>query len=825
MRKFFLAVSCVLLLSAVCFAEEPFYLPDYFAQSNYLSTTPGVAGDASGAFFNPAVWAMLKGPEVQIFWNDLDRKPLETKNWTLLTGVKGLGFGMQQWTYGELQPGGDFKERSLYDYNIALACGDAENSFGLGYSWSKGYVSEDFLRDNTLSMGFLSRPMRYLSVGMAGHYALREENLRGIVDVGVRPLGTPFLTIFGDAYMNDYQTVEEVEWAAGLAVQPLPGISLIGKFFHGGVYTVGISFSPGGSQVSATPRYDNNGKLNYTTYGIKLRMPPYPGMLTDVVAKDKFYLKMKLQGRLKYQRYKLFDDDGHTLTEVLEALENAKKDPKVAGVAINLTEDFYGSWELIWEVREKMKEVQAEGKKVVVYLERGDQRLYYLASAADEIMVDPNCLVMMQGFNLGRTYYRNMLNKMGLGIDAWQFFKYKTAAEGFSRTDMSEGDREQIGALIEGWYGTMRADICASRGISEGDFDHIVNEVPLLTADSLLTFNLADTVGVWDEMEDWIKVLEGGKKKRMQGAGVLAKAQPVGDEWGKPPEIAVIYALGVCDMNSGINARKLRKVIKKAREDDDIKAVVFRADSPGGDILPSDIVAEELKKTAEEKPVIVSQGWVAGSGGYWISMYGDKIVASPWTITGSIGVIGLWLYNDGLGDKLGLTYDNVQIGKHADLGRGISLPLIGAVIPERNVTEEERAYIETMIKKWYQDFLNKVAEGRNMTVDEVHEVAQGRIWTGTDGKEIGLVDELGGLETAIKLARQAAGIEPDKEVKIVEMPEKGWLNPNMFQPKLFGMEEPVFDINLDDPELMYLRMILNSKGQPMLLMPPEYYLE
>ena len=822
MRKFYLTVSCVLLLSAVCLAEEPFYLPDYLAQSDYLSTTPGVAGDASGAFFNPAVWAMLKGPELQIFWNDLDREPWETKNWTLLTGVKGLGFGMQQWTFGELQAGGDYKERSLYDYNIALACGDAENSFGVGYSWSKGYVSEGFPRDNILSMGFLSRPMKHLSVGMAGHYALREEDLRGIVDVGLRPLGTPFLTIFGDAYMNDYQTIERIEWAAGLAVQPLPGISFHSKFFHGGAFTAGISISGGGSQASITPHYDNGNNLTYTTYGIKLRVPPYPDMLTDVVAKDKFYLKMKLRGRLKYQRYKLFDESGHTLTEVLEALENAKNDPRIAGVAINLTEDFYGSWEMIWEVREKMKEVQAAGKKVVVYMERGGQQLYYLASVADEIMVDPNCLVMMQGFNLGRTYYRNMLDKLGLGIDAFQFFKYKTAAEGLSRTDMSEGDKEQIGALIEGWYGTMRADICASRGISEGDFDHIVNEVPLLLADSLLAFNLADTVGIWDEMSDWIKELEGGKKKRMQGACLLAKAQPVGDEWGEPPEIAVIYALGVCDMNSGINARKLRKVIKKAREDDDIKAIVFRADSPGGDILPSDIVAEELRKTAEEKPVIVSQGWVAGSGGYWISMYGDKIVASPWTITGSIGVIGVWLYDDGFGDKLGLTYDNVQIGKHADLGRGIRLPLIGAVIPERNVTDEERAYIKKVIINWYQDFISKVAEGRNMTVDEVHEVAQGRVWTGADGKEVGLIDELGGLETAIILAREAAGIEPDQEVKIVEMPDKGWINPDIFQPKLLGIDEPLLDI--DHPELMYIRMILNSNGKPMLLMPPDYYL-
>ena len=281
-------------------------------------------------------------------------------------------------------------------------------------------------------------------------------------------------------------------------------------------------------------------------------------------------------------------------------------------------------------------------------------------------------------------------------------------------------------------------------------------------------------------------------------------------------------------MNSGITARKLKGVIESARNDESIKAIVFRVDSPGGDILASDIVAEELKKAAEDKPVIVSQGWVAGSGGYWISMYGDKIVASPWTITGSIGVIGLWIYNDGLGDKIGMSYDNVQVGEHADLGYGFRLPLIGVMIPERQLDTEERAYIEQMIRNWYQDFVSKVAEGRNMSEEAVHEIAQGRVWTGVTGKEIGLVDELGGLEKAIEMAREAAGIKPGAEVEIVELPEKGLLSPRLFQAKIFGTQEYPLgipaDIDMDDPCFMYMRMFLQHNGQPLLMMPPEYYL-
>ena len=272
-------------------------------------------------------------------------------------------------------------------------------------------------------------------------------------------------------------------------------------------------------------------------------------------------------------------------------------------------------------------------------------------------------------------------------------------------------------------------------------------------------------------------------------------------------------------MNSGINARRLRHVIKNARENDRIKAVVLRVDSPGGDILPSDIVAEELRKTAEEKPVIISQGWVAASGGYWISMYADKIVASPWTITGSIGVIGLMVYDDSLGTKLGLTYDNTQIGDHADLFAGFSLPLIGT-IPNRNLTEFERGFMEKEIKLSYDYFITKVAAGRNMDKDAVHDIAQGRVWTGTAGLENGLIDELGGLELAINLARQAAGICPDERVDIAEMPPKGLINPAIFQPKLLGLQVPFEQVINDTEELQYLRMIIDSKGHPLVLAPP-----
>ncbi|NQT34195.1 signal peptide peptidase SppA [bacterium] len=819
-----LVVFTALILLISTTQAEPFYVPSYYPQSDFLVLTPGASGSAAGAFFNPAVWGMMKGSELQVLWNDADKNALSAdgglKNWALAFGGPGGGFTMQQWDFGYTSSG-TLKRYTLKDYQIAISGGNAESSFGISYSWSRGATGVPGMeRDNVLSMGTLTRHNKYVSVGMAGHYALTEKDIRGVLDIGVRPLGTPMVTIYTDAAMASNENLSEVKWAVGASVEPVPGIALVGKYFEDGSYMGGLTFTLSGLSLSALPHFNKDNEQTYSTYGVRVGFPK-PDMLSDKITKEKLYLDMTFNNAIKYQRYKLFDRKGHTLTELLETLELAKNNPAIAGLAVKITEEMYGTPEMIWEVREKMKELQAEGKKIVVFLERGGMWQYYLASVADKVMVDPECTVAILGFNFGRSYYRNLLDKLGIGFDEWRFFKYKSAMEGFSRTDMSEGDKEQLGALAEGFYDTYRTDICASRDITTEHFDYIVNEVVIMNADSLIHYGLADTTGRWDEIGDLIKEMEGKSKGRISKNTLMAM-EPIDDIWGVKPRIAIIYGLGPCAMNYGLNARRLAPIIKRAREDKRIKAVVFRADSPGGDVLPSDIVAEELKKTAEKKPVIVSQGWVAGSGGYWISMYGDKIVASPWSITGSIGVIGGWFYDNGFNEKIGLSYDHTQVGKHADLSGGAYIPFVGG-IPYRNLTSEERLMMEKRIRLMYQGFLEKVAEGRDMDKDEVHEVAQGRIWTGTAGKKIGLVDELGGLELAIQMARDAADIETGQIIEIVEMPSKGHINPDFFRPKMFGIDLFKSDKETGNPDLDYIRMLSESKGYPVVMVPPELY--
>jgi protease-4 len=259
----------------------------------------------------------------------------------------------------------------------------------------------------------------------------------------------------------------------------------------------------------------------------------------------------------------------------------------------------------------------------------------------------------------------------------------------------------------------------------------------------------------------------------------------------------------------------LSKDVEAAGEDPRVKAIVLRVDSPGGEAMASDYVAEAVKKAKKNKPVIVSQGFVAGSGGYWLSMYADSIVAAPGTITGSIGVIAGWMYDKGFKEKIGVSTDLVKAGAHADLGFGFTLPFIGLGVPDRDVTDEERAKAEYTIRAFYKEFVGKVAEGRKMSPEKVEALAQGHFYSGLDGKKLNLVDVLGGLQDAIRIARQRAGIRPDEPVTIVEIPKPGLMDFSSFMPRLIGIKQAVSE----DPTIEQLKFRLQHNGQPIPLLP------
>ena len=296
--------------------------------------------------------------------------------------------------------------------------------------------------------------------------------------------------------------------------------------------------------------------------------------------------------------------------------------------------------------------------------------------------------------------------------------------------------------------------------------------------------------------------------------------------------MALVYAIGECDMDTGIRGRYTSKMLRELSKRKDVKAVVLRADSPGGDALPSDMVAQGMSDVSKKKPMIVSQGEVAASGGYWISMNGDRIFTSPYTITGSIGVIGGWLWNEKVSEKTGLTADHVQVGEHADLGFGITIPFIGVEIPDRNLSEYEHARMRNMILGSYHDFVGKVAAGRHLDTTYVDSIGQGRVWSGPRAIELKLVDEIGGLDDALAYARTKANLPAQgRDVEIIEYPPRQWFNPAallqspMMPAKALGFvlsksgEQPL--LVEDNYELSVLRRIARRPGEPLHMVAPE----
>lgn len=808
------------------------HIPDYAVESRFLVGTPGAVGGAAGAYFNPAVWAMMKRGEVAFTWSNRSVRDKHLDNWGLFLGGGGLGFSMRHTSDSSLV----YPSRvvGVTDYQFALAGGDRETAFGIAYTFSQGNEIRQ-RRDKLLTLGTLWRPCRHASIGAATAFALSHSERRAVADLGLRPFGTPFATLFGDISFNEKDRIDDVDWGVGIEMEPLSGIRLafkteelneLGERTRSFSVRLGLTVQRLGFHL--TPHYDEDNRRTATSYLLR-----YGPLVSSLPTKSLFgrgstFLKMNMKGHLSYQKAKYFDEKKHPLIDLLHQIEEAKKDPQVGGIALNLAE-FSSGWgwvsgpELIWELREKLLDFKRSGKKVIVYFERAGMWEYYLASVGDKIWMDPVGHITLPGFTMGRTFWRHFFDKIGIGVDEWRYFKYKSAFEAFSRDKFSEADREQRRELVMDVYEEYANDIVALRSMTRAKFDSLVNHGVLFWPDEAVKLGLVDTVGRMDKAKDFAKEVTGKKHIHFTSYGSLLNERAERDEWGEPPRIALVYALGPCDMETGIRGRYTSRVLSKLAKDKRVKAVVFRADSPGGDALPSDLVDAQVRKVSEKKPIIVTQGNVAASGGYWISMNGDEILVSPYTITASIGVIGGWLYNDGFGDKIGLTYDHVRAGDHADLGHGIRLPFLGIEVPDRNANDEERGRVEVLMMKLYRLFLEKIAEGRNLEVSYVDSVGQGRVYLGRRGLELKLVDRIGGLEDALNLARERARISPKRHVEIVEYPKRklinlealfktsgpfGWIAKNTIEDKM-------------DYELGYFRRISSQPGLPIPMVPPE----
>jgi protease-4 len=788
----------IVLFSVTSFAQQT-----YYRENKFWMTSPGAYKSGLYGFDNPAVLTYQNQPDFYFTWANENVKWNDFNNWGIFAAVPNFGFGLVNQK---------FDGRSVTDYKLSTAMGSQSLSVGLGFGWSSGDAGY-FNRSNMVSLGTLLRPNPFISFGFTGTILFAGQN-EGMFDLAIRPLGDEKISLFCDYVFKNNISDLDNKWSAGIALEAYPGFRLTGRYFDTKFFTVGIELNLGRIGFSSISQYVNNSstdkyEYSYNTYGI--RIGSYDRNPFQTLKSKNDYIDLNLIGGMKYTRFRFFDNS-KTLYEILDQIKTASKDESVSGIAIN-TSGMNINREMLWEMREELRKFKETGKKVYVYIDRPGMEEYHFASIADEIVLDPQGMILLPGYVFGRQYYAGLLEKLGIGFHEWRYFKFKSAEESFSRKNMSEGDSIQWKKLIDDYYDLAKSDICSGRKISAEKFDELINnEVGFLPQDAV-NQKLADTLGRWDTVIDLIKNLE-GNNSFINPTSLTKYNLPKDNYWGEKPEIALIYAIGACAMDEGINARSLVNYVNRAVENNNVKAIVLRVDSPGGDALASDIIAEALKKAKGKKPVIISQGYVAGSGGYWLSMYGDTILAAPNTITGSIGVIGGWVYNTNFKEKLGITTDYVKHGDHAEIGFGIVMPFIGVSLPDRDLTAIEQKKVDKSILSTYHDFVGKVASGRNKTTTYIDSIGQGRIYSGYDGIKTGLIDIIGGMSDAIDLAVNKAGLT-GKDFEVKEYPPAGLINFGSFLPKI-----PFMQVE-EDPMIKNLKFRLQFNGVPMPVMPIE----
>lgn len=725
----------------------------YSYYDDFLYNSPGSYRYGLLGYINPANISFLEQSE--LIFSIVD----DGDKYGLFSGMPGLGFGVISNT---------FEDYKIKDYRLSTAMGNKDLSIGFGFGWSSG-DTEFFRRDKVYTLGAIYRPAELLSLGLVSSISDKGDR-EAVIDIGIRPFGNDRFSLFADLMYNKIDDISDDRWSAGFSAELIHGLTLTGRYISDKSFSLGMQLSFGRVGIGGKAIYDDERDHSHNSYSI--RFGGLERCLISNMRKSDRYLSLDLKGDIRYRKYRMFDRSA-TLWEILSLIESARIDDSIEGIFIN-TSGMAISPQMMWEIREKLIEFQKSGKKLIVYIDRPNISAYHMISSADRIIMDPWGTIMLEGYASGRTYMKNFLDMMGIGFTEFRLFDYKSAAETASRESMSEYEREQSQRMVDLFYETVRSDINNDRGFSNEEFDRLVNEIAMFDAGKALEYGLIDDIRRFENIDDYIKE-NFDNKPNMISKQRFINENVIDHTWGSKPAIALVYALGPTAMDMGINARTLHRVIRRLKNDNRIKAIILRVDSPGGDGLASDLVADAIKEAKKVKPVIISQGYVAASGGYWISMDGDIIVTSPKTITGSIGVIGGWIYDDGISEKTGLTYDSVRRGNIADLGRGITLPLLNLTIPYRNVTEEEQDAIESYMLYAYEMFVQSVADARDMSFEDTEKVSRGRIWIGQDAIDKGLSDELGGLQTAIDIALSKLELERE-DVVFYEYPKMGLIN-------------------------------------------------
>ena len=520
------------------------------------------------------------------------------------------------------------------------------------------------------------------------------------------------------------------------------------------------------------------------------------------------------------------NDNTIALHTVLDTLEKARRDSRIIGIYLDGSEGAEASdtgYATLKEVRQALQRFRDAGKTIIAYGTEWGKRDYYLSSVANTIILNPMGGLEINGLSSQPVFLAGALQKYGIGVQVVRVGKFKGAVEPLLRTNLSPENRQQTQQLLSDVWGEWRISVGNSRKISTSKLQAIADSQGLLQAELAEKQGLVDKIAYFDQVLGQLKQLTGedeeNKTFRQISLSNYAEVpgKSLGVERNSQNQVAVVYAEGAIVNGQGsagqVGGDRFARIFRRIRQDDDIKSVVLRVNSPGGSATASEIIQREVRLTGQVKPVIVSMGDVAASGGYWIVTDANRIFAQPNTITGSIGVFGQLLNLQKLANNNGITWDVVKTGKYADT-QTVSRPK----------SPQELAIIQRSVDRIYNMFLTKVAQGRKLPQQNVAEIAQGRVWSGIAAKKIGLVDEIGGLDAAIEYAAKQAKLGNDWELR--EYPEARTLSERLLG-RLSGEVRSIFSQDIQhqltppDPlsaEIYKLRdevSILQSMNDPL----------
>ncbi|GAB4368979.1 MAG: signal peptide peptidase SppA [Calditrichia bacterium] len=510
---------------------------------------------------------------------------------------------------------------------------------------------------------------------------------------------------------------------------------------------------------------------------------------------------------------RLFAGEVPSLDGLLHCIRKAKIDPKIKGIILRPLASEMG-WAKAEELREVLLDFKSSGKPIYVYIEAIGNKEYYLTVVGDMIFGSPTGMLFVNGLLGGSYFFKGSLDKLGIEADFVARGKYKNAPDIFTRKNMSDSHREVINSILDDYYQRYVEAIAQGRNLEIEQVRKIIDRGVYTLAEAEQS-QLIDTLLYYNEFKDYLKEKD-GKKPRLVSYERYKKVPYSKLGVHAEKTFALIYAVGNIVSGIGedafgdgiITSESLANLIRKVAKDKKVEAIIMRVDSPGGSGLASDVIWKEVAKAQQEKPFIVSMSDVAASGGYYISMSADSIVGQPSSIVGSIGVFSGKFSFRGLYEKLGISKEEIPRGKNADLFSEI-----------KTFNTEQRGLIGKIGDDFYQRFVSKVAESRNMTYEEVDKIAQGRVWTGEQALEVGLIDKLGGLKEAFEIGKKMCGIPLDEHVRVKIYPEKRSILERLLNARLETHTSLTEEFVPKSVQQYFRAFLMYSPGEPLAVLP------